>query len=165
MVCGLCATASAPRRALAALVVSLATGCLGLAAWCSRSRSRYETGVSCLAQPPQSELLRRVPAVHALRPRHQLIVAPLLDDMAAIDHQHLVGVLDRRQSVRDDERRPAFEQMLQGLLDERFRFGIERRGGLIQDQDGRVLEERACDGEALLLAAGEPEARSPISVS
>src|SRR2546430_9681881 len=34
--------------------------------------------------PSQSELLRRVPAVHALRPRHQIIVAPLLDDMAAM---------------------------------------------------------------------------------
>src|SRR2546430_16555580 len=54
--------------------------------------------------PSQSELLRRVPAVHALRPRHQIIVAPLLDDMAAMDHQHLVGVLDRRQS-RSEERR------------------------------------------------------------
>src|SRR3979490_1799670 len=48
--------------------------------------------------------------------------------------------------------------MLQRLLDERFRFGIEGRGGLVQDQYWRFLEERACDGEALLLAAGEPEA-------
>src|SRR6266576_3444582 len=158
MVCGLGATAAAPRRALAALVVRLATGCLALAAWCSRSRSRYETGVSCLAQPPQSELLRRVVAVHAPRPCPQLIVAPVFDDTAAIDDQHFVGVLDRGQSVRDDERRPAFEQMLQRLLDECFRFGVERRGGLVQDEDGRVLEERTGDGEALLLAAGEPEA-------
>src|SRR6266550_270090 len=106
MVCGRCATAAAPRRAPAALVVNLATGCLGLAAWCSRSRSRYETGVSGLAQPPQSELLRRVMTVHAPRPCPQLIVTRLFDDTAAIDDQHLVGVLDRGQSVRDDERRP-----------------------------------------------------------
>src|SRR6266487_6747009 len=51
--------------------------------------------------------------------------------------------------------------MLQRLLDERFRFGIESRGGLVQDQDWRVLEERAGDGEALLFPAGEPE--SPLA--
>ena len=34
-------------------------------------------------------------------------------------------------------------------------FGIERRGGLVEQDDGRVLEQRARDGDALALAAGD----------
>ena len=33
--------------------------------------------------------------------------------------------------------------------------GVERAGGLVEDEDGRVLEQRARDREALALAAGE----------
>jgi len=33
--------------------------------------------------------------------------------------------------------------------------GIEVRGCLVEDQDRRVLQERACDGHALALATGE----------
>src|SRR5438034_5765443 len=46
-------------------------------------RSADRTGsraAGFLTHPPQPELLRSVPAVHALGPRHQLIVAPVLDD-------------------------------------------------------------------------------------
>jgi hypothetical protein len=35
---------------------------------------------------------------------------------------------------------------------------IQRRGGLVEDQDRRVLQQRAGDGHALLLAAGELQA-------
>src|SRR6516164_3627762 len=34
---------------------------------------------------------------------------------------------------------------------------VERRGRLVEDQDRRALEDRARDGDALLLAAGELE--------
>ena len=35
---------------------------------------------------------------------------------------------------------------------------VERAGGLVEDQDARVLEDGAGDGDALLLAAGEFQA-------
>ena len=35
---------------------------------------------------------------------------------------------------------------------------VQGAGGLVQDQDGRVLQEDAGDGDALLLAAGELDA-------
>ena len=38
-------------------------------------------------------------------PRHQLVVAALLDDARALDHDDAVGVADRAQAVRDDDRR------------------------------------------------------------
>ena len=43
-------------------------------------------------------------------------------------------------------------------LDRAFVGRVERRGGLVEDQDRRVLEQRARDRHALLLAARELEA-------
>ena len=37
-------------------------------------------------------------------------------------------------------------------------YGVQRRGGLVQDQDRRVLQQRSCDGHPLPLAAGEQHA-------
>ena len=53
----------------------------------------------------------------------------------------------------DDNGRPAFHQVLKCLLNERFRFGIERRRRFIENQDGRILQQRSCDGNALAFAA------------
>ncbi len=33
---------------------------------------------------------------------------------------------------------------------------VQRAGGLVQDEDRRVAQDGACDGQALLLTAGEP---------
>ena len=46
-------------------------------------------------------------------------------------------------------------QRLQGGLNQPLGTGVERAGGLVQDQDARVLQDDAGDGDALLLAAGE----------
>ena len=37
----------------------------------------------------------------------QVVVLALLDDAAVLGHDDAVGVADRRQPVRDDERRPS----------------------------------------------------------
>ena len=39
--------------------------------------------------------------------------------------------------------------------DQRLAFRVERAGGLVEDQDPRIVDQRARDGEALLLAAGQ----------
>ena len=44
----------------------------------------------------------------------------------------------------------------QRLLDQPLRLGIEGRGRLVEDQDRRVLEQRAGDRQPLPLAAGQP---------
>ena len=44
------------------------------------------------------------------------------------------------------------------LLHQPLGLGVERRGGLVQDQDRRVLQDRAGDRDPLALAAGEPAA-------
>ena len=46
-------------------------------------------------------------------------------------------------------------ELFQRGLDHFLRFGIERRGRLIKQQDRGRLEQGACNGDPLLLASGE----------
>ena len=46
-------------------------------------------------------------------------------------------------------------QIGQRLLHQHFRFGIQVRGSFVQNQDRRILQQRAGDGDALPLAAAE----------
>ena len=72
--------------------------------------------------------------------------------------EDLVGGLDRRQAVGDDQRRAARQRLGQRLLDEQLGLGVEVGGGLVEDDDGRALEQDPGDGQPLLLAAREPVA-------
>src|SRR5580765_6257268 len=87
--------------------------------------------------------------------REQLGVAALLDHAAALEGDDAVGALDRREPVRDHEAGAALHQRLERLLHQALGFRVECRGGLVEDEDRRVLVDRARDREALALAAGE----------
>ena len=60
--------------------------------------------------------------------------------------------------VRDDDCRPSRHQRPERVLNERFALGVERARGLVEDQNRRVLQDRARDRDALALAAGELDA-------
>ncbi len=45
--------------------------------------------------------------------------------------------------------------VVERVADQALALGVERAGGLVEDQDARVLEQRARDRHPLLLAAGE----------
>ncbi len=69
------------------------------------------------------------------------------------------AVLDRREPVRDDDGRAARASASSSAAwTSALRLRVERRGRLVEDQDRRVLEDRARDRDALPLAAGEPHA-------
>ena len=52
-----------------------------------------------------------------------------------------------------DGRVVALEEGVQGLVDERLALRIEGRRGFVQDEDVRILEQCARNGDALFLAA------------
>ena len=54
--------------------------------------------------------------------------------------------------------RPASGRGGDGTLDLVLGGGVDGAGGIIQDQDARVGQEGACDGQALALSAGEGDA-------
>ena len=83
----------------------------------------------------------------------------LLDDAPVLHHRDHVGVAHRGQTVGDDQGRAPLHQVLEGPLDDRLGLGVERRGGLVEDQDRRVLVEGARDRQALALSAREPHSR------
>src|SRR5690348_8642689 len=97
------------------------------------------------------------PRVDALA-REELRVRAELGEPPALEHGDAVGTLDGREPMRDDDRRAAAHQRIERRLHLALGFRIERRGGLIQYQDRRVLEQRPRDGKALTLAAGEAQA-------
>ena len=84
----------------------------------------------------------------------QFGVGAALGDAAMLEHQNLVSADDRRQAVGDRQRRAVGGDLLELGLDQLLGFGIERRGRLVEDQDPRVLEDRARNRDPLLLAAG-----------
>ena len=60
--------------------------------------------------------------------------------------------------MRDNEYRSAGKQPIYGFLDKSLRFGIERRRGFVENENGRVDEKGARDRDALALSAGETRA-------
>ncbi len=87
---------------------------------------------------------------------------PVGDDASGVEQEHAVGVLrGERQIVhRGDEGQTgllaqAVEQLERLLLVP----DVERRGRLVEENDLRLLRDRARDDDTLLLAAGQrPEA-------
>ena len=81
------------------------------------------------------------------------------------DHQDLVGVPDGGQAVGNGDDGLAPGQLRQGVLDQMLVLGIDAGGGLVQDDDGGVLQDGPGDGDPLPLPAGEVPPPSPRTVS
>ena len=72
--------------------------------------------------------------------------------LEGIDH---LAVDDLRDAVRDDDDGAVFFDGVEAVLDLLGGNGIEAGCGLIQEDDGRVLQEHTGDGDTLLLPARE----------
>ena len=82
----------------------------------------------------------------------------LFDDAAVFEHDDLAGAFDRGEAVGDDDRRAAGEQPPQAGLDARLGVDVDVGGGLVEDEDPRVGDEGAGEGDELALAGGELDA-------
>src|SRR5690606_14483973 len=81
------------------------------------------------------------------------VVRAALHDLSALHHDDFVAVADGAQAVRDDDAGAAAPA--QALVDVLLSGRVEGARGLVEDQDGRLSDERARDLEALALAAAE----------
>ena len=68
-------------------------------------------------------------------------------------HANLVRITNRREPVCNHDRRTVTHQVLQSLLHQAFRLGVERRSRLVEDQDRRVLQNGTCNTDTLALSA------------
>src|SRR5580765_2292135 len=83
------------------------------------------------------------------------IVRAAFDDAAGFDDKNLFGSANGGKAMRDNERGAAAHQVPQPFLNQRFRFRVEAGGRFIENQDARIGENRARDGDALFLPAGQ----------
>ena len=86
---------------------------------------------------------------------HERIEAAHLMDALVLDHEDGVGPAHHGQPVGDDEGGAVFHEPLQTFHDQRLGLGVQGRGGLVQDEDRRVLEQGPGYGQTLALAAGQ----------
>src|SRR5258705_13757577 len=89
-------------------------------------------------------------------PGEQFFMPPALDDAAPLQDDDGGGAADGGGPVREDERGPVQHQRGQRVLDQHLGLGVQRRGGLVEDQDRRVAQDRARNRDALPLPAPEP---------
>ena len=92
-------------------------------------------------------------SVEALFGREGL-VGSALDDIAVAHDEDPVGFAHGAEPVGDDEGRAFFQEVVEGLLDEFFGFGVEGAGGLIEDEDGWVFDDRPGDVRHTVETAG-----------
>ena len=81
-----------------------------------------------------------------------------LAQLAVVEDEYLVGALDGREAVRDDDGGAVAQDALDGPLDELLGLGVDGAGRLVEDEERRVEGERAREGDELLLADREPRA-------
>ena len=86
---------------------------------------------------------------------NQFIVAAAFDDTAVLENHDGIGVLDRGETVGDDEHRPAVHQRVHAPLDNGLGTGIDGGGGLIEDHDRRISHGGPGDAQQLPLALAQ----------
>src|SRR6516225_969751 len=85
--------------------------------------------------------------------REELAVVADFDDVAALEYDQTVGFAERAEAVGDGNRCAAADELVEGLLNLSFGLRVDRRGGLVENQNPRVNEQRAGDRDSLALAA------------
>src|SRR5687767_14920357 len=78
-----------------------------------------------------------------------------------LEHDDPIDSMNRGQAMRDNERSAALHEFLDGFHDGSFGGGIERGGGLVEQQDRRVLQKRARNTNTLALTDTEMSAAFP----
>ena len=81
----------------------------------------------------------------------------MLNHPTLLEHVDLVGIDDLTNVMRDDNHRATLFDGIDRGLDLLGGDGIEAGGGLVEEDNGRILDEHTGDGDALLLAATELE--------
>ena len=123
----------------------------------SGGRGRAARPAARPAPPPGTVLrLGRHEPVIGPAPGHQLRVRARLRDAPVVEGEDAVGADHARQAMREDQRRAPLHEPIERLLDHRLALRVHRRERFVQDQDGRISQERPRDGDALALAAREP---------
>src|SRR5258708_3558708 len=86
--------------------------------------------------------------------REQLARTSLLNDPAILHDDNFVRFCRERHAMRDEDQRAARERDGERIGDAAFGNWVERGGGLVHDENGRIAEKSAGERNALWLAGG-----------
>ena len=89
-------------------------------------------------------------AEHAVLYGKQFLGTALLDHSAVREDNDLVRRLHRSHAVGNNQDRLSFQQTRKRALHSGFILDIERRGRLVQQDDGRVLQQCSGNGDPLV---------------
>ena len=92
--------------------------------------------------------------VHAAT-RHQRRVRAGFGHPTVVEHHHLVGGHGVRHAVRDHDHGGGLRQFADRVQDHGLALGVHAAGGLVEDIDRGVAQQRTGDGDALALPAGQ----------
>ena len=87
--------------------------------------------------------------------RRELLKRAIFHHFTLVNNDDAVAFHDGRESVGDNDRCASHHCSVEGLLDDLLALLIECRGGLIQNQDFWVLDERTSNCYTLLLTTGQ----------
>src|ERR1700733_3016317 len=95
-----------------------------------------------------------------IRPRllHQLVMCANLRNLPMLNHSNPSSPPHRRKSMRNHKNRPPLHQVRQRRLHKLFALHVQRRGGLIQNQNRGILQNCPCNCQPLPLASAQPRA-------
>ncbi len=88
----------------------------------------------------------------------QIVVSAALCNVAAIQHKDLVGIRQRRQAMRDDDRCGPAAPFAKRFKYFCFRPGVHGAERVVENEDSRIFEQRPGEGNALALPPGQRDA-------
>ena len=86
----------------------------------------------------------------------KLVMQSLLHYTTVVHHDDIVGVHNLRNAVGNNDDSPVFFDGIEALPDLLGGDGIEVGGRLIEEDDGRVFQEKPGDGDSLWPGATRP---------
>src|SRR5262245_58045882 len=92
---------------------------------------------------------------------HQVGMCAELGDAASVENDDVVALAQGAEAMRDHQRRAALHGSLHGRENLVLSVRVDRSCRIVQEQDRRVEEHGAGDGQSLTLADGEVEATLP----
>jgi hypothetical protein len=76
-------------------------------------------------------------------------VGALLAELASVETQNALGVLNRAQAMRDDDGRSISQELFESALQAAFGVAVHAGGGFIQDEDWGVAVKRTRESDQL----------------
>ena len=91
----------------------------------------------------------------------QAVMVAAFDDLARFQDIDPVGFAHGGEAVGDDDGGAALAEFIERFLHACFGIGVQRAGGFVEQEDRRVFEDGAGDGDALALTARKVRAFGP----